>query len=138
MLYGCIPQQCNFMKPMVYVDAYHIFFLCPSSHLIWKSIGKWCDLDFPTFSNVADMITWVDKAPISRTKILLLQAIGMTTCWVIQKFRNASLFDTKRPRRDVLIDSIVNLSFSWFIHRNRKISFSWSAWLQKPLLAICL
>ncbi|PWA53780.1 reverse transcriptase zinc-binding domain-containing protein [Artemisia annua] len=53
-------------------DSDHIFFLCPTSHLIWKSIGKWCDLDFSTFSNVADMITWVDNAPISRTKTLLL------------------------------------------------------------------
>ncbi|PWA36364.1 Endonuclease/exonuclease/phosphatase [Artemisia annua] len=57
-------------------DSDHIFFVCPTSHLIWKSIGKWCDLDFPTFSNVADMITWVDNAPISRTKTLLLQAIN--------------------------------------------------------------
>ncbi|PWA87122.1 RNA-directed DNA polymerase, eukaryota [Artemisia annua] len=116
----------------------HIFFLCPTSHLIWKSICKWCDSDFLTFSNVADMITWVDNAPISRTKTLLFQVIVMTTCWVIWKFKNASLFDLKRPRRDVLIDSIVDLSFSFFIHRNRKISSSWSAWLQNPLLAICL
>ncbi|PWA68965.1 reverse transcriptase zinc-binding domain-containing protein [Artemisia annua] len=57
-------------------DFDHIFFVCPTSHLIWKSIGKWCDLDFPTFSNVADMITWVDNAPISRTKTLLFQAIA--------------------------------------------------------------
>lgn len=64
-------------------DSDHIFFLCPTSHLIWKSIGKWCDLDFPSFSNVADMIAWVDNAPISRTKTLLLQAIVTTTCRVI-------------------------------------------------------
>ena len=58
------------------------------------------------------MVTWVDNAPISKSKTLLLQAIVMTTCWVIWKFRNGGLFDTKRLRRDVFLDSIVDLSFS--------------------------
>ena len=45
----------------------------------------------------------------------------MINCWAIWKFRNDMVFNNGDFRNKTIKELIVDISFDWFVNRNRKV-----------------
>ena len=110
----------------------HLFFKCVLAVDLWKVIARWCNVVFPTNSSIKEWLTWVDiqrwkKMVKKRMKIIIL-----TTCWMIWRFRNATVFDEDKIKKSSIFDSIVLYSFSWLKNRDSKSDVIWNSWMCCP------
>nr|GEU66070.1 RNA-directed DNA polymerase, eukaryota, reverse transcriptase zinc-binding domain protein [Tanacetum cinerariifolium] len=63
----------------------------------------------------------------------LLEGVFYVAWWSVWGFKNRTISNEMPPRRSVLFDDIVSLSFNWFSSRcNRAIT--WDSWLKNPHL----
>ncbi|KAL4590821.1 hypothetical protein LXL04_003764 [Taraxacum kok-saghyz] len=71
--------------------------------------------EVPTsFISPKDLFRWVDEAPVSSNKKLVLEAV------------NDVVHDARVMRKNMLFDSIREFSFLWCNSRNRKLSINWT------------
>ena len=61
------------------------------------------------------------------------ETVVCTTYWLIWRFRNDVVHETRKLKKDALFDTIRELTFLWFSNRCNKVIVSWSLWLQNPL-----
>ncbi|GKB75793.1 hypothetical protein Tco_0942688, partial [Tanacetum coccineum] len=102
-----------------------------SEHLRIKE--RWCQLDFPVISNIAEWFSWLDSAHLSKYARSNLEGIASTMLWSIWNFRNAWIFSNSKPKKANIWDSVVHQSFLWISSRNPKCRFRWIDWLRNPI-----
>ncbi|KAJ0853095.1 hypothetical protein HanRHA438_Chr14g0647271 [Helianthus annuus] len=59
----------------------------------------------------------------------LMQVIILTSCWVIWKARNDTIFAGRRANVDALFGELQTLSFLWIKHCSRDYGLTWEKWV---------
>ncbi|GJX16952.1 RNA-directed DNA polymerase, eukaryota, reverse transcriptase zinc-binding domain protein [Tanacetum coccineum] len=113
--------------------ADHLFFSCGMAQDLWGLLARWCQLDFPVISNIAEWFSWLDSAYLSKYTRSSLEGIASTMLWSIWNFRNAWIFSNSKPKKANIWDSVVHQSFLWISSRNPKCRFRWIDWLRNPI-----
>ena len=76
-----------------------------------------------------DVIHMADNSIIARKLVKFLDVVVQTTIWTIWKFRNNMVFSKKRPSKNLLLNDIKLMSFTWISSRYRKACLNWLEWL---------
>lgn len=54
----------------------------------------------------------------------------------LRNFKNCIIFGGQNATWNLLIDSLVDYFYNWFVFRNRKISISHVSWMLNPIVSI--
>ncbi|PWA40745.1 RNA-directed DNA polymerase, eukaryota, Reverse transcriptase zinc-binding domain protein [Artemisia annua] len=117
-------------------DVNHVFLRCELASQIWDRIFRWLDMVQPVFLSITDILDWIDSMHSSLKRKKVLEAIILTSMWVIWKYRNNNLFGSVKMKRSCIFDIIVSNAFEWCSSRSRYCSRNPSLWLQNPMLCI--
>ncbi|GJW68374.1 RNA-directed DNA polymerase, eukaryota, reverse transcriptase zinc-binding domain protein [Tanacetum coccineum] len=117
-------------------DVNHVFVTCDLASQIWDRIFRWLDMAQLVFLSIADIIDWIISMHCSLKCKKLLEAIILTSMWVIWKYQNNTLFGSVKMKRSSIFDVIVSNAFEWCSSKSRYCSRNWSLWLQNPMLYI--
>ena len=85
-----------------------------------------------------ELATWMDGVRMRDGAKRCLEAVCLTTMWVIWMYQNKLLFDPVKPRLDQLWDSIQLQSYCWINARVSKFQVFWVDWLCNPSVVINL
>ena len=107
----------------------HILFECELAVDLWKAIARWCNVIFPASSSIKELLTWVDMQPWKSSGKKQMEIIILTTCWMIWRFRNVTVFDGGSIKKSSLFYSIVFYLFSWLNNRDSKSGVVWNSWM---------
>ena len=94
-------------------------------------VTRWWELVYQDLSSYEDWFLWLSNLRVTKRRKDVLEGVCYITWWVIWKFRNQVLFESKLPRVDLLFDDIVKLSFSWCSNRC-SLNFDWNSWMKNP------
>ncbi|GJW61543.1 hypothetical protein Tco_0110878 [Tanacetum coccineum] len=61
-----------------------------------------------------------ENTTISPKLVKFLDVVVQTTIWIIWKFRNNMVFSKKRPSKNLLLNDIKLMSYTWISSRYRK------------------
>ncbi|GJR72076.1 RNA-directed DNA polymerase, eukaryota [Tanacetum coccineum] len=95
----------------------HIFFSCPLARQVWNKFLRWWEMDSISFDRYEDWLSWLNNTRFPKQLKTFLEGICYIMWWLIWRFRNQVLFGSKQPRRDLLFDDIVQLSYLWISNR---------------------
>ncbi|PWA36133.1 peptide chain release factor APG3, chloroplastic [Artemisia annua] len=84
----------------------HLFFGCSMSVDLARLIGRWWNIHIPIFGDPSSWETWFDGLNHSSLQKGILEATFISMWWHIWKFRNSSLFSSKKPRKEMIFDDI--------------------------------
>ncbi|GJR94428.1 RNA-directed DNA polymerase, eukaryota [Tanacetum coccineum] len=96
----------------------HIFFSCPLARQVWNKFLRWWEMDSISFDRYEDWLSWLNNTRFPKQLKTFLEGICYIMWWLIWRFRNQVLFGSKQPRRDLLFDDIVQLSYLWISNRS--------------------
>ncbi|GKD36618.1 RNA-directed DNA polymerase, eukaryota [Tanacetum coccineum] len=128
-----IPSICCPICEVNVEHANHLFFSCMFARGIYDRIFKWCGLSFMTFSSYNDWLTWFNSLKFRKVIKDYLEGIFFVTWWHIWWFRNKIVFQSNRPSKFVVFDTILSHSFMWCKSR-AKCNLAWLDWIKSPLL----
>ncbi|GJS95132.1 putative RNA-directed DNA polymerase, eukaryota, reverse transcriptase zinc-binding domain protein [Tanacetum coccineum] len=111
----------------------HVLFTCYLAKEVWSKIVQWCQVHMPEVRSFTDWASWCNQAPNVNNSRARLEVIGLTTCWMLWRYRNSVTFDSGRIFKRDLVDNVIMYSFFWLKHRNSKSKISWVDWLKHPL-----
>ena len=114
----------------------HLFFSCNMAMTLWVNISKWWDIDIPVCSNMQEWVIWLDGVRLRLGVKRCLEVVCLTTMWLIWGYRNKLLFDSVKPMKGHIWDSIQVYSYFWIDSRVSKFKVSWVDWLYNPVVAI--
>ena len=101
-------------------------------HLLFK-----CELAetlfFPNTASIKEWLTLVDTQRWSKVRKNRMEVIIFATMWMIWRFRNTTVFEGDKIKKNSLFDSIVLYSFSWLKNRDSNSGVVWNQWLLSPL-----
>lgn len=101
----------------------HVLLGCHLGQSIFHRICRWWELDWQVVSSFSDWNLWFSSIRLSSKVKSLLEGVFCVAWWSIWGFRNRSIFNATPPRRSMMFDDIVSLSFNWCSSRcNRAIS----------------
>ncbi|XP_071726970.1 uncharacterized protein [Rutidosis leptorrhynchoides] len=110
----------------------HTFLSCNVVNALWNRIRIWMDPQWPTFSTLDELFTWIYSRSIYSSSSVRILCIISATLWWIWRLRNDILFASNRIRKEELFDFIRLFSFLWVKSRS-KFAPSWNFWLCNPL-----
>ncbi|XP_071708949.1 uncharacterized protein [Rutidosis leptorrhynchoides] len=110
----------------------HTFISCHVASSLWRRIGLWTDIDWPTVITVEDFFTWLDTSNASVASKARLYCIVAASLWWTWRRRNDSLHGVGSIKDRDLFDNVRLSSFSWLQARS-KLAPSWTSWLCNPL-----
>nr|GEV40542.1 RNA-directed DNA polymerase, eukaryota [Tanacetum cinerariifolium] len=114
-------------------NIHDVLFGCGLTESIFCWICQWWELDWQALESFSDCNYWFSLIRLSSKVKALLEGVFGVAWWSIWGFRNCTIYNEMPPRRLVLFDDIVSLSFNWFSSRcNRAIT--WDSWLKNPHL----
>ncbi|KAL4588701.1 hypothetical protein LXL04_001596 [Taraxacum kok-saghyz] len=99
---------------------------------IWMAMFRWLQTS-PVNTFHPELFEWVDGWRGSTNRRLVLEAVVCITLWMICRFRNDVVHESRKMRKDMLVDSIKEFSFLWVTNRFKKISINWNLWFFCPL-----
>ncbi|GJW96951.1 RNA-directed DNA polymerase, eukaryota [Tanacetum coccineum] len=111
----------------------HSMWFCSLATTVWHRIFIWLYISPPNLSNLQDLYSWIDYLHISSSRKIILETICGVVLWTLWNFRNETIFGSTPPKRCILIDKILDFSYSWYSTRNKLSSVTWNNWLQNPL-----
>ncbi|GJX30645.1 RNA-directed DNA polymerase, eukaryota, reverse transcriptase zinc-binding domain protein [Tanacetum coccineum] len=114
----------------------HIFVHCELARDTWKDVLRWWHIPNTSFQYLQDVISLADHSPLQSKSSRFFDAVVQTTIWSLWRFRNNTIFSTKRPSRVLLFNDIKTLSYHWITSRCRNSSFNWIEWFDNPCRAI--
>nr|GEX04372.1 RNA-directed DNA polymerase, eukaryota [Tanacetum cinerariifolium] len=114
----------------------HLFFGCPMSVDLARLIGRWWNTHIPIFDDPSSWDSWLNGMNLSSMQRRILEATFISMWWHIWKFRNLTLFSSKKPRKDRIFDDIVSHTYFWLSNRCRSFNVSVDVWLNDPLNAL--
>ncbi|GKD85945.1 RNA-directed DNA polymerase, eukaryota, partial [Tanacetum coccineum] len=95
----------------------HILFSCPLARQVWNKFLRCWEMDSISFDRYEDWLSWLNNTCFPKQLKTFLEGICYIMWWLIWRFRNQVLFGSKQPRRDLLFDDIVQLSYLWISNR---------------------
>ncbi|GJW61150.1 RNA-directed DNA polymerase, eukaryota [Tanacetum coccineum] len=114
-------------------DIHHLLFGCDMAKNIFRRLCHWWELDWQALGSFLEWYTWFSSIRLSSKVKALLEGVFYIAWWSIWRFRNRYIFDASPPRRSMLFDDIMSLSFNWCSSRCN-MTFSWDSWLKNPHL----
>nr|GEU65793.1 RNA-directed DNA polymerase, eukaryota, reverse transcriptase zinc-binding domain protein [Tanacetum cinerariifolium] len=114
----------------------HLFFGCSMSVDLARLIGRWWNIHIPIFDDPSSWNFWLNGMNLSSMQRRILEATFISMWWHIWKFRNLTLFSSKKPRKDRIFDDIVSHTYFWLSNRCRSFSVSMDVWLNDSLNAL--
>ncbi|GJU06268.1 RNA-directed DNA polymerase, eukaryota, reverse transcriptase zinc-binding domain protein [Tanacetum coccineum] len=111
----------------------HIFFSCSLSRQVMFKVCRWWDLNNSVISSYAEWLVWLSTSRLSKHRKVIFEGVCYVAWWILWRFRNQILFGPKHPRRDLIFDDIVQMSFLWISNRY-KSKIDWNTWMQNPNL----
>nr|GEW03528.1 RNA-directed DNA polymerase, eukaryota [Tanacetum cinerariifolium] len=114
----------------------HIFFSCPMACHLWRKRMCWRELKDINLASYDDWLLWLNSSRLSKRLKEILEGVCYVKWWLIWRFRNQLLFGATNPRKDLLFDDLVQISFNWCSNRcNSKLN--WVTWMKNPC-TLCL
>ncbi|GJR41057.1 RNA-directed DNA polymerase, eukaryota, reverse transcriptase zinc-binding domain protein [Tanacetum coccineum] len=110
----------------------HLFVKCPLAIDTWKFVFSWWQFTEITNSNLLDILTMVDRLPMAHKHRKFFDVVVNTTIWAIWNHRNKTVFNLKRPQKELLFNDVKQFSYNWISSRSRNITFSWIEWFCNP------
>nr|GEX57522.1 RNA-directed DNA polymerase, eukaryota, reverse transcriptase zinc-binding domain protein [Tanacetum cinerariifolium] len=80
--------------------------------------------------------SWLNGMNLSSMQRRILEATFISMWWHIWKFKNLTLFSSKKPRKDRIFDDIVSHTYFWLSNRCRSFIVSMNVWLNDLLNAL--
>ncbi|GKE58817.1 RNA-directed DNA polymerase, eukaryota, reverse transcriptase zinc-binding domain protein, partial [Tanacetum coccineum] len=114
----------------------HVFVSCKIAADTWKEVAKWWKIPYDSSFDLHDVIHMAENTTISPKLVKFLDVVVQTTIWIIWKFRNNMVFSKKRPSKNLLLNDIKLMSYTWISSRYRKACLNWLEWLIYPCNAI--
>nr|GEU68052.1 RNA-directed DNA polymerase, eukaryota, reverse transcriptase zinc-binding domain protein [Tanacetum cinerariifolium] len=75
------------------------------------SLNDFEDIPPPSPTNIKDLFSWVDALHLSASKKSIVDSICGVVLWSLWSFRNEPIFGSSMPKRSIIIDKIIDLSF---------------------------
>ncbi|KAL4560066.1 hypothetical protein LXL04_032214 [Taraxacum kok-saghyz] len=87
---------------------------------IWSAMFRWLQTSHVNTSHPGELFEWVDGWRGSRNRRLVLEAVLCITFWMIWRFRNDVVHESRKMRKDMIVDNIKEISFVWVTNRFKK------------------
>ena len=113
----------------------HLFFSCPMAQKMVNMITCWWSLPYSVLESFEDWVNWFDKVRLPPKNKKLLEGVFFVSWWCLWSFRNKIVFESKVPKKALLFDDVMCISFLWCRSRS-KVSFGWNEWLKNPHLIV--
>nr|GEY25128.1 RNA-directed DNA polymerase, eukaryota, reverse transcriptase zinc-binding domain protein [Tanacetum cinerariifolium] len=114
----------------------HLFFGCSISVDLARLIDRWWNIHIPIFDDPSSWDSWLNGINLSSMQRKILEATFISMWWHIWKFKNLTLFFSKKPWKDRIFDDIVSHTHFWLSNRCRSFNVSMDVWLNDPLNAL--
>ncbi|GKC28240.1 RNA-directed DNA polymerase, eukaryota [Tanacetum coccineum] len=101
-----------------------------------RLFGRWWNIQVPHLDDPSSWDLWFKGLNLSINQKRFIEASFVSMWWHIWKFRNASLFSLKKPRKAMIFDDIVSHTFFWVNSRCSNFKISMDSWLIDPLNAL--
>ncbi|GJS87984.1 RNA-directed DNA polymerase, eukaryota, reverse transcriptase zinc-binding domain protein [Tanacetum coccineum] len=111
----------------------HLFFGCSMSVDLARLIGRWRNIHIPIFDDSSSWDSWFNGMNLFSMQRRILEATFVSMRWHIWKFRNLSIFSSKKPWKERIFDDIVSHTYFWLGNRSRSFNVSMNVWLNDPL-----
>nr|GFA23309.1 RNA-directed DNA polymerase, eukaryota, reverse transcriptase zinc-binding domain protein [Tanacetum cinerariifolium] len=111
----------------------HLFLQCVLSKQILRKVSLWWNVNYTDVSSYEEWRAWLVSIRIPNKLKSMMEGVFYGLWWSIWNFRNKLLFDNKTPKKALIFDNLVSLSFNWCKYRC-KASFKWDDWLKNPYL----
>ncbi|GJY13410.1 RNA-directed DNA polymerase, eukaryota [Tanacetum coccineum] len=109
----------------------HLFFSCSLARQVLRLICRWWELEVPSLNSYIDWLNWLSNTRLSKLMKEILEGTCYVSWWIIWRHRNQCLFGSHQPRRDLIFDDIIQMSFLWISCRC-KSKLVWDTWIQNP------
>ncbi|GKA47977.1 RNA-directed DNA polymerase, eukaryota, reverse transcriptase zinc-binding domain protein [Tanacetum coccineum] len=110
----------------------HIFFSCSLARQILSKVSCWWELEDLSFNSYDEWLASLCNSRLSARMKEFFESTCYVAWWLIWRFRNQCLFGSCEPRRELLFDDIVQMSFLW-ISSHCKSKINWTTWMQNPM-----
>lgn len=114
-------------------DVPHIFFKCTLAIEVSRVVCRWWDVVWVPCGSYSEWLSWLLSIKMGPRIKSLFEGVWYVSWWTIWMHRNLEIFSSKKPRKAMMFDDIVERSFLWFSSRC-KFSFSWDVWCKNPSL----
>ncbi|GJR04269.1 RNA-directed DNA polymerase, eukaryota, reverse transcriptase zinc-binding domain protein [Tanacetum coccineum] len=94
-------------------SAHHLFFTCYVARLMWRKVLRWWEFEDINIASYDEWLIWLKNIRLSRRLKDIFEGVCYVKWWLIWRLRNQTLFGDSHPRKDMLFDDLVNLSFQW-------------------------
>ena len=111
----------------------HLFYQCDMAKQLMRKVTTWWNVDFVDVSSYEEWRSWVVSIRLPNKLKGMLEGVYYGLWWLIWNFRNKILFDRKIPKKAIILDNLISLSFNWCKFRC-KASLKWVDWLKNPYL----
>nr|GFA79743.1 RNA-directed DNA polymerase, eukaryota, reverse transcriptase zinc-binding domain protein [Tanacetum cinerariifolium] len=74
---------------------------------------RWWNIHIPIFDDPSSWDSWLNGMNLSSMQRRILEATFISMWWHIWKFRNLTLFSSKKPQKDRIFDDIVSHTYFW-------------------------
>ncbi|GJU04920.1 RNA-directed DNA polymerase, eukaryota [Tanacetum coccineum] len=89
----------------------HFFFSCPLTRQVGRNFLIWWELEDTVFNSYNEWLIWLVNSRLQKHLKEFLEGICYVIWWLIWRFRNQLLFGISQPRRALLFDDVVQLSY---------------------------
>nr|GEX90982.1 RNA-directed DNA polymerase, eukaryota [Tanacetum cinerariifolium] len=100
----------------------HLFFGCSMSVDLARLIGRWWNIHITIFDDPSSWDFWLNGMNLSIMQRRILEGTFISMWWHIRKFKNLTLFSSKKPRKDRIFDDIVSHTYFWLSNRCRSFN----------------
>nr|GEX68861.1 RNA-directed DNA polymerase, eukaryota [Tanacetum cinerariifolium] len=91
----------------------HLFFQCVLSKQIMRKVSSWWNDDYMDVSSYKEWRLWLVSIRIPNKLKSMMEGVFYGLWWSIWNFRNKLLSDNKTPKKALIFDNLVSLSFNW-------------------------
>nr|GEW78733.1 RNA-directed DNA polymerase, eukaryota [Tanacetum cinerariifolium] len=99
--------------PIWIEDVSHLFFQCDMARGISDLLCRWWNISQSSARSYGEWCVWFASLRLGSRLKSILEGVFSVAWWCIWKFRNQLLFSSQSPRKNVIFDDIVMLSFTW-------------------------
>lgn len=108
----------------------HLFVGCSIAKDLWSFVFNWWNLQ-PV--GIEDLLNLYKSVVLSDDKRKLFDAVIKAGVWFLWIFRNHMVFNTKKPRKNLIADNVRLHSFVWISSRALKlVNLNWLEWICYP------
>ncbi|KAL4584583.1 hypothetical protein LXL04_009187 [Taraxacum kok-saghyz] len=95
----------------------HVFWRCGVARDIWVAMFRWLQLPPGSLDHPSEVFDWIDDSRGSSNRRLVIEAVVCSAFWMILRFRNDVVHESRKMRKDMLVDFIKDFAFVWISNR---------------------